>query len=104
MIITDYSFLVFPPAHYGMGKCLVLLHNHSEAHMHIKKGLELLSSYRMMPLMWPGMSLHIMEIMPYDIEVIIKRIDFTRKSHYTILSLFILLFKNNSLHELENGY
>lgn len=68
-ILSDYSFLVFPPAHYGMAKCLVLLHNHSEALTHVKKGLGLLPSYRATPLTWPGTSHHILDIMPYDIEV-----------------------------------
>ncbi len=78
----DYRFLVFPPAHYGMAKCLVLLHNHSEALIHVKKGLELLPSYRPMPLMWPGVALHIMEIMPYDIEVLLFCV--SHDSHVTV--------------------
>ena len=67
-IITNHLFN-FPPAYYGVGKALVLLHNHTEARVHIKRALELLPSYRAAPLTWPGTSTIMVECMPHDVEV-----------------------------------
>lgn len=68
LLLTDYPLFPFPPAYYGLGKALALLHNHSEARLHVKKGLDLLPSYRSRPLTWPGTSSDIVECIPHDIE------------------------------------
>ena len=68
MIITHHQ-VNFSPAYYGVGKSLVLLHNHQEARQHVKRGLELLPSYRVAPLTWPGTSTLMVECMPHDVEV-----------------------------------
>jgi len=60
---------MFPPAYYGMGKSLVLLHRHNEALAMVKEGLELLPHYHLIQLFWPGTTEGIQECHPQDIEV-----------------------------------
>ena len=60
---------MFPPAYYGMGKSLVLLHRHQEALATVKSGVELLPHYHLMQLLWPGTSEAIQECHSQDIEV-----------------------------------
>ena len=65
----DYSYSSFPPAYYGIGRSLVLLHRHSEALESVKKGIGFLSSHHLVLLTWPGTSVHIGECHLQDIQV-----------------------------------
>ncbi len=52
-----------------MGKSLVLLHRHNEALVTVKKGLQSMSTYHLIPLTWPGTDEAIQECHPQDVEV-----------------------------------
>lgn len=92
IIISEYEFVIFPPAYCGMGKALVLLHNHSEAQVYAQKGLDLLPSYRLLPLNWPGTSKHIFECLPHDVEVR-REAHGSCDSHVTVMWFAFFFFK-----------
>ena len=68
-VLTCDSFSTFPPAYYGIGRSLYVLHRHSEALDSVRKGISFLSSFRLIELTWPGTSVDMVECHPDEVEV-----------------------------------
>ena len=69
-IISDYVMVPFPPALYGLGKALSILHRQAEALKKAKEGLKLLPSYHLpSSLTWPGTNEVITEALVQNVEV-----------------------------------
>ena len=75
-IISEYqSSMTFPPAHYGSARAYIQLHRHSEALSVVRRGLDMVASYRpSVNMTWPGVDELMQDCLPQNIEVI-KRWD-----------------------------
>lgn len=69
IIVEIEGYSAFTPAYYGMARALILLHHHTEALDHTKKGLDSASSYKTNNMTFPGTKTIIPECLSVEIEV-----------------------------------